>query len=164
MAPGLIKRLKTDRVDRRDKRGRAAVHDRRLGTIDFNDGVVDAESRERGQYVLGGGYQRPGGVAQHGGEFGGGDRAHVGRDLTILPAVDMGADETQPGVGVGRMQRQRDRQTGMDADTAQRRVIAKRRLLGDFHSPVPATPAAVRVNGTRQPQLDGRRRSHSCHR
>ena len=56
VAPGLIKRLKPDRVDRRDKRGRAAVHDRRLGTIDFDDGVVDAESRERGQYVLGGGY------------------------------------------------------------------------------------------------------------
>src|SRR5215468_9532397 len=109
VAPGLIKRLKTDRVDCRDKWGRAAVHDRRFGTIDFNDGVVDAEARERGQYVLGGGYQRPGGVAQHGGEFGGGDRAHVGGDLTILPAVDMGADKAQAGVGVGRMQRQRDR-------------------------------------------------------
>src|SRR5215472_3930972 len=35
----------------------------------------------------------------------------------------------------------------MDADTAQRRVIAKRRLLSDFHSPVPATPAAARRQG-----------------
>src|SRR5437899_12029399 len=33
----------------------------------------------------------------------------------------------------------------MDADPTQRGVIAKRRLLGDFHSPVPATPAAARV-------------------
>src|SRR5262249_9415744 len=32
-----------------------------------------------------------------------------------------------------------------DADPTQRGVIAKRRLLGDFHSPVPATPAAARV-------------------
>src|SRR5215469_3847303 len=123
MTPGLIERLETHRVDRRDKRGRAAVHDRRFGTIDFDDSVVDAEAGERGQYVLGGGYQRPGGVAEHGGEFGGGDRAHVGRDLTLLPPFDMRADEAQPRVGVGRMQRQRDRQTGMDADTAQRRVI-----------------------------------------
>src|SRR5262249_54036302 len=43
------------------------------------------------------------------------------------------------------MQRQRDRETGMDADPTQRGVFAKRRLLGDFHSPVPATPAAARV-------------------
>src|SRR5262249_60569735 len=91
VAPGLIKRLKTDRVDRRDKRGRAAVHDRRFGTIDFNDGVVDAEARERGQHVLGGGYQRPGGVAQHGGEFGGGDRAHVGGKVTVLASLRLGA-------------------------------------------------------------------------
>src|SRR5262249_20724140 len=103
VAPGLIERLKTHRVDRRDKRGRAAVDDRRFGTIDFDDGVVDAEARERGQYVLGSGYQRPGGVAEHGGEFGGGDRAHVGGDLTILPPFDMGADEAQPGVRVGWM-------------------------------------------------------------
>src|SRR5215471_15609290 len=33
----------------------------------------------------------------------------------------------------------------MDADPTQRGVIAKRRLLGDFHSPVPATPAAAHV-------------------
>src|SRR5262244_4324464 len=33
----------------------------------------------------------------------------------------------------------------MDADPTQRGVFAKRRLLGDFHSPVPATPAAARV-------------------
>src|SRR5262249_59381580 len=67
MTPGLIERLETRRVDRRDKRGRAAVHDRRFGTIDFDDSVVDAEAGERGQYGLGGGYQRPGGVAAPGG-------------------------------------------------------------------------------------------------
>src|SRR5262249_29626285 len=105
----LIERLETHRVDRRDKRGRAAVHDRRFGTIDFDDSVVDAEAGERGQYVLGGGYQRPGGVAEHGGEFGGGDRAHVGRDLTTLPPLARGGDEAYPGSGVRRMHRQRAR-------------------------------------------------------
>src|SRR5262249_38195479 len=65
VAAGLIKRLKTDRVDRRDKRGRAAVHDRRFGTIDFNDGVVDAQAPKRGQNGLRGRYQPTGSAAPH---------------------------------------------------------------------------------------------------
>src|SRR5262249_10187723 len=93
MTPRPIERLETHRVDGRDKRGRAAVHNRRFGAIDFDDSVVDAKAGEASQYGLGGGYQRPRRIAEHGGEFGGGDRAHVGRDLTILPASDMRADE-----------------------------------------------------------------------
>jgi hypothetical protein len=52
----------------------------------------------------------------------------------------------------------------MNADTTQIGVVAKRRLPGDFHNPVPATPPAARVDGTQRITLDGRRRSHSCHR
>src|SRR5882757_4035078 len=38
----------------------------------------------------------------------------------------------------------------MHTDTAQRGVVAKRRLPSDFHTPVPLIPPAARVNGTRR--------------
>ena len=44
----------------------------------------------------------------------------------------------------------RHRQAGMNADTAQRGVVAKRRLPSDFHTPVPLIPPAARINGTRR--------------
>src|SRR3977135_3388716 len=38
----------------------------------------------------------------------------------------------------------------MHTYTAQRGVIAKRRLPSDFHTPVPLIPPAARINGTRR--------------
>ena len=46
-------------------------------------GVVDAEAAQRRENMFGGGDQRPGFVAQHGGEFGRGDGAHIGGDFAI---------------------------------------------------------------------------------
>ena len=59
--------------------------------------------------MLGGGHQRPRFVAQHGGEFGRGDGAHVGGDFAIRAAFDTGTDKAETGPGVGRVQRQRYR-------------------------------------------------------
>ena len=88
IAARLIERRDADGIDRRHERRRAAVHDRRFRTVDLDHRIVDAQAGQRGQNMLGGGHQRPGFVPQHGGEFGGGDRSHVGRDLAIVPAVD----------------------------------------------------------------------------
>ena len=87
----------------------AAVHDRRFRAVDLDGGVVDAETGEGRENMLGGGHQRPRFVAQHGGEFSRGDGAHVGGDLAIRAAFDACTDKAETGPGVGRMQRQRYR-------------------------------------------------------
>ena len=84
--------------------------------------------------MLGGRAQRPVGVAEHGGEFGGGDGADVGADFAVGLAVGAGADEHDAGVGIGGMHGQRGGQAGMNADAADRGLIAKRGLPASFHS------------------------------
>ena len=65
------------------KASRAAVHDRHFRPVDLDQRVVDAEAGQRGEHMLGGGAQRSVGIAEHGREFGGGDRAHVGAHLPV---------------------------------------------------------------------------------
>ena len=88
-------------IDRRDERRGAAVHDRHFGAVDLDDGVVDAEPGQRRQHVLRGRAQRALGIAEHGGEFGGGDGADVGADFAVRAAVLAEADEDNAGVGLG---------------------------------------------------------------
>jgi hypothetical protein len=65
--------------------------------------------------MLGGRAQRPARIAQHGGELGRATARTSARISSVGPAVEAGAED-DAGVGVGRMQRQRRRQAGMDAD------------------------------------------------
>ena len=99
---------------------------------------------ERGEHVLGGRAERAGGVAEHGGEFGGGDGADIGANFAIGLAVDAAADEHDAGVGFGRKHGERGRQPGMNANAADRGLIAKRGLLAGFHAPfrTPVSPDA----------------------
>ena len=78
VAPRHRQRDQADLIDRVNERRRAAVHDRHFRPVDLDDGVVDAETRQRGEHMLGGRAERPGGVAEDGGKFGGGDGADVG--------------------------------------------------------------------------------------
>src|SRR5262249_20908532 len=55
----------------------------------------------------------------------------------ILASFDPGADEPQSATRIGRMQREGDRQSRMDAHTEQGGVVAQRGLPGDFHTPRP---------------------------
>ena len=115
--------------------------------------------RQRRQHVLGGRAKRTGGIAQHGGEFGRGDGAHIGADFAIGWPFDAAADKDDAGVGIGRMHGQRDGQAGMDADAADRGLIAKRGLPASFHvalphrsvTPMHAMRAAPRNPGVRVP-------------
>src|SRR4029079_5198197 len=118
VALGLIEGHEADRIDGRDERRRAAVHDRRFRAVDLDGGVVDAETGEGRKHMLGGGYQRARFVAQHGGELGRGDSAHVGGDLAIRAALDARTDKAETGTGVGRVQRQRYRLARMYTNTA----------------------------------------------
>ena len=103
-------------IERIDESRGAAVHDRHFRPVDLDDDVVDVEAAQRGQQMLGGRAQRPGGVAQNGGEFGGGDRAHVGADFALDRAVGGDALKDDAGIVVGRIQGQRNGTTGMNAD------------------------------------------------
>ena len=92
-------------IDRLDERRRAAVHDRRFGTVDLDDGVVDAEAAQRRHDVFDGGDARAAlVVAQNGREFGRGHVAGVGADLALRPALRIEAHEHDAGAGISRMQ------------------------------------------------------------
>ncbi len=52
--------------------------------------------------MFGGGAKRALGVAQHGGEFGGGDGAEIGANLAVGLAELAAAHEHDAGVGFGR--------------------------------------------------------------
>ncbi len=116
IAPRLIERLDADGVDGGDEGRRAAVHDRRFRPVDLDQRVVDAKTAQSGQHMFGGGDQRPGFIAEDGGKLGRGYGVHVGGDFALAPTACMGADKTQTGIGVRRVQCQRHRQAGMDAD------------------------------------------------
>ena len=98
------------------------------------DDVVDVEPAQRGQQMLGGRAERAGGVAEHGGKFGGGDGAHVGADFALDRAVGGDALEHDTGVVVGRMQGERDGTAGMNADAGDGNMVAQRCLLSALHS------------------------------
>src|SRR5215207_3882919 len=103
VAPWLIQQFDTDAVDRRHEGRRAAVHDRGFRTVDLHPGIVNAETGERRQDMLCGGYQGPQLVAQHSGEISGGDRTQVSGDLLIGAPLEAGANKPQPAAGVSRM-------------------------------------------------------------
>src|SRR5690242_184647 len=69
-------------VDRIDESRGAAVHDRHFWSVNFDDHVVDVEAPERGQQMLCGRTQRTLGIAEHGSEFGCGDRADISANFT----------------------------------------------------------------------------------
>ena len=76
-------------------------------SISISD-IVDVEPAQRRQQMLGGRAERPLGIAQHGGKFGGGDGAHVGANFALDRAVGGHALENDAGVVVGRMHGERD--------------------------------------------------------
>ena len=127
----------------------AAVHDRHFRSVDFDDGVVDAETAQRGQQMFGGRAQWAVSVAQHGGKFGRGHRAHVGADLARHRTVVGETLEHDAGVVVGRMHRKCDWRTGMNTNAGDGNVIAQRRLLSALH--LPATrPRHIRARSQSQ--------------
>ncbi len=103
-------------LDGGNEGGRAAVHDRHFRTVDLDQRIVDAEAGQRGEHMLGGRAQRPIGIAEHGREFGGGDRAHIGAHFPIGTTLDAGAHEADAVIRIGRVDREGDRQARMDPD------------------------------------------------
>ena len=84
-----------------------AVHDRNFGTIDFDDGVVDAHAAQGREHVFGGGDQRAFTVAQHGGKLGG-DHGFSGSPNLTVAAIQTGADKNKTRIHRCRSKRQAD--------------------------------------------------------
>jgi hypothetical protein len=134
IAPWHRQRNQADLIDRSDERRGAAIHDRHFRPIDLNDGVVDTEARQRGEHVFGGRTERSGGVAKHGGKFGRGDGADVGGDFAVRLIADPAADEYDSGVSFRREHGQRCGQSRMNANTADRGLVAQGGLPTGFHA------------------------------
>ena len=120
-------------IDRGDEGGRAAVHDRNFGAVDFDGGVVDAHAAQRREHVFGGGNQRTFAVAENGGEFGGDHGFGDGRNFAV-GAFKTGADKNKTCIDRCRSDGQADGQTGMYADARHGGLRPKRCLPAEFHS------------------------------
>jgi hypothetical protein len=89
-------------VNQVDERRRAAVHDRHLGRVQFDDDVVDAEADERRQQVLDG-VDVDSVARQAGGVV---DAADVADIRGHLEAAEIGTAETDTEVGGGGLEGQ----------------------------------------------------------
>jgi len=96
-------RGKAGLIDGIDKGRRAAVHDRHFGSVDLDHRIVDAEAAQRRQQMLGRRAKRTGGIAEHGGKFSGGNRAHVGANFALDRTVARHALEQDAGIVAGGM-------------------------------------------------------------
>jgi len=105
VAPRRRERDNAGLIDCGDECRRAAIHDRNFRTVDLDHCIVDAKSAQSRQNVFGGRYSGAVLVAEDGCEFGRGDGAEMGPQLTIRLAVGPAAHEHDAGVGLGRMQR-----------------------------------------------------------
>ena len=95
-------------IDGGDEGRRAAVHDRNFGTVDFDDGVVDAHAAQGSEHMLGGGNQRAFAVAENGRKIGGGDGFRDGGNFAV-GLIKAGADKNKTRIHRCRSKRQADR-------------------------------------------------------
>ena len=82
-------------IDGGDESCSASVHDRNFGTVDFDDGVVDAHAAQGSEHVFRSGNQRAFAVAENGREIGRGDGCRDGGNFTI-GFIKAGADKNKP--------------------------------------------------------------------
>ena len=95
-------------IDGGDEGRRAAVHDRNFGTVDFDDGVVDAHAAQGSEHMFRGGNQRAFTVAENGRKIGGGDGFRDGGNFAV-GLIEAGADKNKTRIHRCRSERQADR-------------------------------------------------------
>jgi hypothetical protein len=86
--------------------------------------VVDAEAAQSREQMLRGGAQRPGGISENSGEFGGGDGAHIRLDLPFGTIGGRGPQECDAAIRIGRMKRDGSGESGMNTDAEHGGVVA----------------------------------------
>ena len=95
-------------IDGGDEGRRAAVHDRNFGTVDFDDGVVDAHAAQGSEHMFRGGNQRAFTIAQNGRKVSGDDGFGDGGNFAI-GIIEAGADKNKTCIHRSRSERQADR-------------------------------------------------------
>ena len=95
-------------IDGGDEGRRAAVHDRNFGTVDFDDGVVDAHAAQGSEHMFGGGNQRAFAVAENGRKIGGDHGFGDGGNFAV-GLIKAGADKNKTRIDRCRSKRQADR-------------------------------------------------------
>ena len=95
-------------IDGGDEGRRAAVHDRNFGTVDFDDGVIDAHAAQGSEHMFGGGNQRAFAVAENGSKIGGGNGFRDGGNFAV-GLIKAGADKNKTRIHRSRSKRQADR-------------------------------------------------------
>ena len=132
---GAGKRDDAGLIDGLDERRRAAVHDRDFRAVNLDNRVIDAEPVQCRQDMFGGGDRRAVLVAEHGGEFGCRDRTIIGAKFAVPAAIHAGAAEHDAAAGFGRMKRDGDRGTGMNAYAGDGDLLAQGSLPAGVHAP-----------------------------
>ena len=120
-------------IDRGDEGGRAAVHDRNFGAVDFDDGVVNAHAAQGSEHMFRGGNQRTFAIAENGGKFGRDDGFGGGRNFAVR-AIKSGTDKNKTRVDGRRSNGKIYRLTGVNANARHGGLRAKRGLTAEFHS------------------------------
>jgi hypothetical protein len=124
VAPRQCSRCEASPIDRINESGGASVHDWNFRAVNFDDGVVDVKATQGSQQMFGGRTQRTLGIAENGGKFGCGNRAHIGADFAFDRAVPRDTLKDDAAVVVSRMKCERDRQARMHADAGNGDLVA----------------------------------------
>ena len=114
-------------IDGFDERPRAAIHHRNFRPVDLDHDVVDVEGAQRRHEVLDRRHRDT--VRTHRrAQVSCFHMAEVGRDFPIASVSEIGTEEVDAAIGLGRMQGYADLLAAVNPDARQRRAIAQRRL------------------------------------
>ena len=139
-------------IDRGDEGAGAAVHDRHFRPVNLDHDVVDVERAERRHEVLDGGDRRTR-RADRGAEIGGVDVGELRGDFPIAPGGDIGAEESDAGIGLGGMESYRDIAAAVHPDARNGSSPTQGRLSSPLchHDQLTPQSRPRRICGTRRP-------------
>ena len=123
-------------IDGGDEGRRAAVHDRNFGTVDFDDGVVDAHAAQGSEHMFRGGNQRTFTVPENGCKVGG-DYGFRDRGNFAIGIFETAADKNKTCIQRCRSENQTYWKTGMNADAGHSGLRPKRCLPAKLHAKSP---------------------------
>ena len=120
-------------VNRGYELGGGAVHDRRLGSVDLDEDVVDLQAGQGRKKVLNRADAGAGRVAEHRAKFGMGHIGPFRLEQAFAPPRQPGAQKHHARIDISGLEDDLSRRPGMDTHSADRGATAKRRLKAKSH-------------------------------